>query len=256
MRKLASALEVGIPLEKAIKLSGGALDDVVKDLLDLARVTGVKRSVLIRIAADSLWNGNRLSREANIASSAARASAIVLSALPILASAGAALFGINVLVFLFGHFFGYLCLFVGLFSIWFGWRWIAKIRSKIVAPQETEGLLLDCAAEVVSSSAMYSETESTFTELSQKWDSELELQAIMEIKNVARDTGTPIAGIFREEAKERRLDAEFRVRESIETLPSKLLAPLGVCLFPAFIALAVIPTIAGMATAAFGGHSA
>ena len=255
MRKLATALEAGIPLEKAINLSGGALDGVVTDLLDLARVTGVKRSALIRIAADSLWNGNKLTREANIASSAARASAIVLSALPILASAGAALFGINVLVFLLGHFFGYLCLFVGLLSIWFGWGWMAKIRSKIVAPLETEGLLLNCAAEVVSSSAIYSETEKMLNKLAEKWGVEPELQAILEFRNDSRDTGTPFAGILREEANERRLEAEFRVRESIETLPAKLLAPLGVCLFPAFISLAVTPTVAGMATAAFGSHS-
>ena len=255
IRKLASALEAGIPLEKAIKFSGGPPAGVVADLLDLARATGVKRAVLLRIAADSLWNGNKLSREANIASSAARASAIVLSALPLLASAGAALFGINVLVFLLGHFFGYLCLGAGLLSVWFGWRWMTKIRNKIVAPPETKGLLLNCAAEVVSGSAIYSETETMLIELSKKWGSGPELQTIMEIRSAARDTGTPIAGILREEANEQRIESEFLVRESIETLPAKLLAPLGVCLFPAFIALAVIPTIAGMATAAFGSHS-
>jgi tight adherence protein B len=60
-----------------------------------------------------------------------------------------------------------------------------------------------------------------------------------------------VVGLLRAAAEERRRVARFATREAIERLPGRMLIPLGVCLFPAFVLLTVIPAIAGMAQGFF-----
>jgi len=87
--------------------------------------------------------------------------------------------------------------------------------------------------------------------LANQWGTHSEWVVVGEIRSTARDSGVPVAGLLRAAAEECRRAARFTVRDSVERLPGRMLAPLGVCLFPAFITLTVIPTVAGMAQGFF-----
>ena len=84
-----------------------------------------------------------------------------------------------------------------------------------------------------------------------RWGVVHEWDDVCTIREIGRNTGIPVANLLRHRAAELRRAARFDVRGHIEELPGKLLVPLGLCLFPAFITLTVIPAVASMAQGFF-----
>ncbi len=254
IRFLAAALEAGLPVETPA-FGTSRESAVVADVLRLARETGTPRPRLLRVIAEALDEGNAIVRDVQLAAVAARNSAVVLAGLPLITAVLAWLFGVNVLGFLVGQPLGIVCLVVGVGATYAGWRWMGKLRTAIVAPPPTSGLLIDCVAEVLSVVALSPSARELLSECREHWSAEEEWREVERVQSVARDTGVPLAGLLRESAREMRRRCRFDVRLAIETLPGKLLVPLGVCLFPAFITLTVIPAVATMAGGLIGRSS-
>jgi tight adherence protein B len=241
-RRMAAALDAGISLGSVVPESG-----LLRDILELARETGAPRSRLIRIVADTLDDNDALRRETDIAATSVRHSAVVLVALPIVTAVGSALFGVDSLLFLVTEPAGWVCLVLGTGATVAGWHWMSVLRRRVVTPAVETGILSDCVAEVLSVSGMTSDSQELVAGLAVRWDAAEEWKAIHTIRESSRDSGVPVAGLLRHHSQDLRRAARFRVRAQIEELPGRLLIPLGVCLFPAFITLTVIPAIAGMA---------
>lgn len=247
LRLAAARLDAGITLGSTAELGDGT----VADILSLARDTGASRSRLLRVVADAMEVNDGLTREAQIAATAARQSAVVLSFLPALTLVSAELFGVHALGFLLGGPAGWVCFALGISSSAAGWRWMERLRTNIEPPRPTTGVLIDVVAEVLTVTGIRAEFDDTMYRMATEWNCADEWADIQHTRRGARDTGTPVVGLLRAAAEERRRVARFATREAIERLPGRMLIPLGVCLFPAFVFLTVIPAIAGMAQGFF-----
>lgn len=247
LRRLAATFDAGI----AQRTPPPGSNSLVSDILGLAHVTGAPRPRLLRVVAEALDTNIAIERDATLASASARQSALILSLLPVGTVVAAQLFGVNTLRFLCGGPAGWLCLAIGVIATIAGWKWMEILRRRIVCPPVHCGLVGDLAAEVLSVSGLSAEANATLAHLANQWGTHSEWVVVGEIRSTARDSGVPVAGLLRAAAEECRRAARFTVRDSVERLPGRMLAPLGVCLFPAFITLTVIPAVAGMAQGFF-----
>ncbi len=246
LRRLAFGLQSGVPLAvEALQ------HPMISDIVELARETGAPRSRLLLLVADALDENDGLRREATIAATAARHSAVVLSALPIATALASALFGVDAIGFLVIQPAGWACVVVGAGATLAGWRWMAVLRSRVTVPALETGVLVDCVAEVLSVTGLTPDAAELVARCAQRWGVTSEWDEVCSIREIGRNTGIPVAHLMRHHAAELRRAARFDVRGHIEELPGKLLVPLGVCLFPAFITLTVIPAVASMAQGFF-----
>jgi tight adherence protein B len=250
LRRLAATLDSGVA-----RLDDRGGDDVVSDILEIARETGAPRTRVLRLVADALDSNLELDREATIAATSARHSAVVLTALPAFTLVVTEIFGMRALAFLLGGPVGWLCLVLGVGASFGGWVWMARLRSRIPTPSPATGVLGDVVAEILSVAGLRADTENALRSCGERWGFVNEWIAITDIRAASRETGIPVAGLIRADADERRRTARFEVREAIERLPGQMLIPLGVCLFPAFVTLTVVPAIAGMAQGFFRSSS-
>lgn len=245
-RQLAVGLQSGVSLPIA-----ASLHPMISDIVELARETGAPRSRLLLLVADALDENEGLRREATIAATAARHSAVVLSALPMVTALASALFGVDAIGFLVFQPAGWLCLGVGVGATLAGWRWMATLRGRVTVPALETGVLVDCVAEVLSVTGLTPDAAELVARCAQRWGVASEWDDVRSVREIGRNTGIPVANLLRNRAAELRRAARFDVRGHIEELPGKLLVPLGLCLFPAFITLTVIPAVASMAQGFF-----
>jgi tight adherence protein B len=246
LRELAVGLQSGISLP-----NDTPQHPMMSDILQLARETGAPKSRLLLLVADALDENEGLRREVSIAATAARHSAVVLSALPIVTALASALFGVDAIGFLVIQPAGWVCLVVGVGATLAGWRWMAQLRGRVTVPALETGVLVDCVAEVLSVTGLTPDATELVARSAERWGVVREWDEVRSIREVGRNTGIPVANLLRSRATELRRAARFDVRGHIEELPGKLLVPLGLCLFPAFITLTVIPAIASMAQGFF-----
>lgn len=246
VRRMAFGLQSGIALSVETDVT-----PFVSDILEIARETGAPRSRLLLVVANALDENEALRRETSLAAVAARQSALVLSALPILTSLASALFGVDTIGFLLAQPLGWVCLILGVGATIAGWRWMSALRRRVIAPPLETGVLTDCVAEVLSVTGLTPDATALVYRCAERWGVDGEWKAVNAIRDVGRNTGIAIVGLLRSHAAELRRSARFAVRGQVEELPGKLLVPLGLCLFPAFITLTVIPAIASMATGFF-----
>ena len=247
LRSLAATFDAGITR----RAESVVPDSLAQAILDVAHLTGVPRSRLLRVVADCLDVNLALERDATLAAASARQSALTLSLLPAGTVVVAQLLGVNTLGFLCGGPAGWGCLAIGTCAIAVGWKWMEHLRGEIVCPPNHTGLLGDIVADVLSVTGLRPEAHETLANLATRWGMASEWARVERIRSTARDTGAPVAGLLRADADEYRRSARFSVRDSVERLPGRMLAPLGACLFPAFITLTVIPAVAGMAQGFF-----
>lgn len=246
IRQIAVGLQSGVEFP-----SETPQHPMILDIVELARETGAPRARLLSIVADALDDNETLQREATIAATATRHSALVLSLLPVATAVMASLFGVNALGFLIAQPAGWGCLAVGVGATFAGWRWMAVLRGRVAVPALETGVLADCVAEVLSVTGLTPDATEFLAGCAERWGVTPEWDDVRGVREVGRNTGIPVANLLRNHAAERRRSARFDVRGQIEELPGKLLMPLGLCLFPAFITLTVIPAVASMAQGFF-----
>lgn len=242
LRRLAATVDAGLTPRDDCEVSGGFIAEV----LDIARETGAPRARVLRVIADALDANIDLEREATIAATSARHSASVLTLLPAFTLVVTEFFGLHALAFLLRGPLGWLCLGLGIGASYAGWVWMNRLRRRIPVPSPATGILGDVVAEILTVTGIRPEVLERLRGCGEVWGVRSEWASIVGIRATARETGIPVAGLIRADAHERRRVARFAVREAIERLPGQMLIPLGVCLFPAFITLTVIPAVAGM----------
>ena len=250
LRRLAATLDAGVTQHDE-----RGDDDFVSEILEIARETGAPRTRILRVVADALDANIELEREATIAATSARHSALVLTALPAFTLVVTEFFGIHALGFLLGAPIGWLCLAIGVGASYGGWRWMDRLRRRIPTPTPATGILGDVVAEILSVTGIRADVENDLRASGERWGVGSEWTSIVDIRAIARETGMPVSGLIRADSQEQRRSTRFAIREAIERLPGKMLIPLGVCLFPAFVVLTVVPAVAGMAQGFFRSSS-
>lgn len=243
--------EIAATLESGRRWLDDGTNDVLTSVLRVAHDAGAPRARILRVIADAVDDNDSVIREVRIAATSSRTSARILVWLPVATSVASALIGLDTLGFLFVTPTGWACLALGASSTAWGWWWMKRLVSEVRIPPLETGLIADLTAEILSVTAMSSETLTAIEECAQRWNAVDEWQMVVSLRENCRETGAPVAGVVRAAATDRRRRMRLDAREHIEALPAKLLAPLGVCLFPAFVVLTVIPAVATMATGFF-----
>ncbi len=249
IRVLSAGLTAGLPLERALALSdigGEAERGSVADILELARHTGVPRARVLTDLADSLDEAESRVGAISAASASARQTIRILTLLPLATAVAAQWFGFDVIRVLTATPLGWTCLVLGTGMTVAARKWMASIQKRMPNPSHHLGLILALAAGIARSSGLTATHRQALSQLAQKWGTEAELDEIDRHRRLSGETGVPIAGLLTVEAELVRRRASASVRHAIELLPGRLLAPVGACLFPAFIVTTVIPVVASM----------
>lgn len=252
IRVLAAGLHAGLTLERARAISAVGHIPLVEDIIEIAHDTGVPRHDALTALADSRDESERRARAVRTGSASARQTSVVLSALPLATAFTAQLAGFDVVAVLVGSAFGWFSLAVGLGLSAVAVKWMAVIRASIPEPAPHTGLVLDLAAGIAQTSGLTATHRQTLSELAQRWSSQAECELVERHSMLSRDTGVPLAGLLAVEARLSRERAYATVQHALELLPGKLLLPIGVCLFPAFIVTTVIPVVISMVSANLG----
>lgn len=251
VRALAAGLSAGLPLDRALDVSGIALDparEVVKSIVDFSRETGVPRAVALAALADSIDEAARRERAISTGSATATQTSRILIFLPAATAIGAEVFGFNVVATLMTTPVGWGCVIVGVGLNVVAAGWMKRIRSSVPRPPLNTGLVLDLAAAVSQSSGLTQRHVEQLALYAREWQTDVELAHIERYRALSRETGIPISGLLLTDASLIRLTARTDVEHALELLPGRLLGPVGVCLFPAFIATTVIPVVVSMVT--------
>jgi tight adherence protein B len=249
VRVLAAGLSAGVPLERALAMSdiGDGPDRItVDDILELARHTGVPRARVLTDLADSRDEAESRISSVSAASASARQTIRILTLLPLATAVAAQWFGFDVIGVLALTPLGWACLALGAGLTLAAWKWMVNIQQRMPNPSAHLGLILALAAGITVSSGLTQAHRQALANLAQKWGTEAELDDVDRHRRLSRETGVPVAGLLKVEAELVRRRARAGVRHAIELLPGRLLAPVGVCLFPAFIVTTVIPVVASM----------
>ena len=251
IRTLAAALSAGLPMDRAkalCVLTDKTQRTAVEQILDFAHHTGAPRNAALNALADSVDSARARDRAVSTGSAAARQTSRILTALPLATTAGAQLFGFDVVVTLLSTPLGWGCVAIGTGLSFVAHRWMNRIQRMLVRPPVHTGLVLDLSAAVARTSGLTAASVTRLHDLAAAWNTEEELTDIDTCRRLSRETGVPVAGLLDMFASLFRQRASEQVAEAIELLPGKLLAPVGACLFPAFVVTTVIPIVASMAT--------
>ena len=250
VRVFAAALGAGVPLDAARGMSGveGSPNaETVNDVVSFSRATGVPRTSALTALANALDDSDQREREIVVGMATANATTRVLCALPAVTALAAELFGFPVIVFLLTTLTGILCLVSGTTLVLGSWVWMRRIRRKIPRPSIETGLALDLAAALCGSSTIRNEQVRALTQLAERWGTVDEISQLDQSIRLSRAHGVPVSHLLSIAAAQTRADAKHRVSYAIEMLPTKLLAPVGILLLPAFVITTVIPVVASLA---------
>lgn len=250
VRVFAAALGAGVPLDAARRMSGveGSLNaETVNEVVAFSRATGAPRTSVLTALADALDGSDQREREIVVGMASATATTRVLCALPGVTAVAAEMFGFPVIVFLLTTLAGILCLVTGTALVLGSWRWMLRIRRSIPHPPRETGLVLDLAAALCRSSTIRAEQVHALTQLAERWGTAEEISQLDQSIRLSRAHGVPVSHLLSIAAAQARADAKHRVSYAIELLPTKLLAPVGILLLPAFVITTVIPVITSLA---------
>jgi tight adherence protein B len=173
-----------------------------------------------------------------VAASGPRASARLVTVLPVLVLLGAQLLGMRVLNSLNPITTASIVLGAGL--LLFGRRWSQRILAAAQPEVRDPGAALDAFASALS--AGLPPTVAT-RELEKIFGHQPELAALLE---TSADTGLAISRLARAEADRLRLSWRVSSEKKIQQAGIRLMWPLGVAVLPAFVLIAVVPLAVSM----------
>lgn len=253
-RTVTRLVRRGIPLQQAIAGLGEAGEwAVIADVWMHATQTGVPRADLCERIGMALDEVQQLRRQVHTAKASTMMSVRILAALPPVGLAGGTVLGLDMVGFLWGTGIGAICAGAGVGLAFAGWRWMSRIVALVPMVGITAGLLCDVAAHTARAGIGTASVVSSVNHLANRWDSAAELDIVRKVVESSRHTGLPIASALAAWANSLRRSASDAAQLAIEQVPGRLVVPVGVCLFPAFVLLVVVPAIAAMAGRSLGG---
>jgi tight adherence protein B len=171
--------------------------------------------------------------------------------LPAVSLLGSTLLGIDALGALTGTPVGAACLAIGLALILLGRVWSRRLLRRAGRGHRAPGLALDLIAVAVAGGGSLPagralvEHALTHHEL----PAAVHEEAITAVLSLSARSGAPPAQLLRSEAARLRRDAISEAERRAAALGVWLMLPLGLCVLPAFVLLALVPVLLGVLTA-------
>lgn len=247
LTKFAGLLRSGVSLEKSIEIIGG-VEKTSKDisyLLEVARDSGASVSNEISVVAELMSVREKASQRITVAYASPKATARLVTLLPLITLALAQLVGWNVLgvvsekpVVLIS-----LALGVGLLLVS---KFVSGQLIKRAKPTESSaGIYLLGVCLESSGGANLLQAQQRATEIHIQVfgypPSAAELREMHEIEKLVQLTGAKVSELLLRNAGALQESEHVKAEIKIEKLGVRLMLPLGLGILPAFIFLAVVP---------------
>lgn len=247
-REVTRLVRGGVPLQQAVASIDMAGEwAIVRDVWAQAMRTGVPRAHLCDQIGAALTETEHQRRHAQVARASAVMSVRVLAALPPVGFAAGIVMGLDVAGFLWGTGIGLVCFVAGLGLAFAGWRWMSTIVARVPLPVVTTGLVCDVAAVTARAGLGMAAVVSNAQYLADRWGTAAEMEIVRHVAESSRRSGLPIATALAAWGGSLRRAESDAAQLAIEQVPGRLVVPIGVCLFPAFVLLAVVPAVVAMA---------
>jgi len=213
----------------------------------VATEAGAPLAPTLRELAATLRALAQTAREIEVALAGPVATARVVLGLPAVGIVLAALLGVDALGTLFTTPPGWVCLLAGTALIAVAVRWIGRMVRSASRLDPTPGLGLELLAVALRGGAGVDRaTELVRSALADAALADAARGAAEQGEEVlafSRAAGVPAAALLRAEAEELRRQARADAAARAARLETRLLAPLGLCVLPAFVLLGVAPIL-------------
>lgn len=221
----------------------------------VASETGAPLAASLRELAGALRDDAQLRREVRAALAGPKASAKLVTLLPVVAIGFGLVLGFETAAVLLGNPLGIVFLLVGAALLWAGARWNRALAAKAAPPTASPGLELDLLAIAMSSGtsidgAVAVTGRAIATHLPGAASARHDIAATVRL---ATQAGAPVAELLRAEAFRQRRAARAEGAVRAAALSVRLMVPLGVCILPAFVLLGVAPLMISVVTGTLGG---
>jgi tight adherence protein B len=209
----------------------------------VATEAGAPLAPTLRELAATLRALAQTARDVQVALAGPVATSRVVLGLPLVGLGLAALLGVDAIGVLFTTPPGWACLVIGGALIAVAVRWIGRMTRRAAVLDPTPGLELELLAVAVRGGAGADRA----TALVEAALGAAGLPAPSEIGGevlaFSRAAGVPASALLRAEAEERRRAERAAAATRAARLETRLLAPLGLCVLPAFVLLGVAPVL-------------
>ncbi len=182
-------------------------------------------------------------READVALSGPVATTRLVMALPVVGVLFGMLLGFNTVGTLLTTGPGIACLVLGALLLLAGSRWNRRLVTAAEPKQLVPGLAFELMAIAVSGGGSLDRAHATVVEALETAGFEVMLTEVDRVLDLSRRAGVPAAALLRAEAEEERREARAAAQKAAAVLAVKLMLPLGLCVLPAFMVLAVAPMV-------------
>jgi tight adherence protein B len=230
----------------------------------IATTVGAPMAQSMRRLATALREGAEVVRDVQTALAGPQSAGRLILFLPVAALGLGSLLGFNSLEVLFLRPVGWGCLLVAGVLIYGGARWSRSLttraiprswnpglRAELMAMALGGGVSLDRAQRLVSQELAVPAAPTGSVQPAEP--NTLELAGIARVLALADEAGVPAAELLRAEAEKQRYEARARGQRDAQRLGISLLLPLGLCILPAFVLVAVVPLIvAVLSSTSFG----
>lgn len=254
---LAAGLRAGLTPERCLEVAGAQPSDermrlsaggLVGACWDVAIENGSAPGQLLGRLAEMLGSMALSMRQAEVAATGPRATIRLVLWLPAASLLMAQLAGIPAISVVLTTPVGWFLLLVGVGLLWAARRWLTHLVSAAQRMSWAAGLAPDLVAMVLRSSGSPAAAwnlvraipaEGYLTTDAQARDAQCCTSAL----DQADEWGVPAASLLELRANMERRCGQHEREANIAALGVRVMLPLGVCVLPAFVVLAVVPTV-------------
>ncbi|WIJ44292.1 type II secretion system F family protein [Curtobacterium citreum] len=265
--QVAVLVAAGVPPPRAWTLVGGLPDGDdpawhdVRIVIAVAERTGAPVADALRALAAAMRRTAASDRAVRVALAGPRTSARVVLTLPVFGLALASAWGAGAVEVLVAGPVGWCCTVSAAILVLAGRRWSAGLVRRATPDGRVAGVLLDAWAVALSGGGSWAAAATTVREVLAEQGGGAPTPApaaaterrLREVLSLSRRAGVPAAGLLRAAAEDVRDDAAAAALAEAERLGVRLVLPLGVCVLPAFVLVAVVPVVVGVLSSTVGG---
>jgi tight adherence protein B len=209
----------------------------------VAERTGAPLASVLEQLAGALRDQAGAERDVLAALTGPRLSARLVMALPVVGVAFGLGLGFNPIAALLGTAPGLWCGALGIVLFTTGWLWTRRLVRRARPADLSAGFELELVAVALMAGTPFDAASAIVREAAAACGLSLPSGGADASARLAAGAGVPIAALLRGEARLRRRRAAVDARIRAESLGVTLLLPLGLCILPAFMLLAVAPLL-------------
>jgi tight adherence protein B len=258
--RIAAAIEAGADVAGAIRAEATSASDrpawaAIAAAWQVATDAGAPLASTLREFAATLRSLEQIERNVVSALAAPRATARMVMVLPVIGILFGAVLGFNTFGVLVTTPAGLACLASGGVLMLIARGWNRRLVTAAQPDGTIAGLRLDLTALAVAGGAPI---ERAVLAVDQALTSahiegrNVDPAAVDSVLDLSRRAGVPAAELLRSEADQTRREVAAEAERRASVLAVRLMLPLGLCILPAFMILAVVPLLIAVVSSTIG----